>query len=191
MSDNSEFREFLLRDDDDAHLVGDTELRKRSHNIKQCSTLFGHARLHWVWNVVTVVIAGAGVFLLYVVQFVPIMQRDILGSIRHTLDLVNNETDSMYAEYIMWDNALQIVDGQGSDPFLQKDLVIFTILGPGFCLLFSIIAAVVPLPQKVQWAVAKLAGLGFTFSGIEVRRALRGSDGTSNALRMKAWWWCE
>ena len=114
------------------------------------------------------VVAGIGIFLLYVVQFVPIMQRDILGSIRHTLDLVNNETDSMYTEYIMWDNALQIVGGQGSDPFLQKDLVIFTILGPGCCLLFSIIAAVAPLPQKVQWVVAKLAGLGFTFSGIEV-----------------------
>ena len=34
-----------------------------------------------------------------------------------------------YKQYDMWSNAANILSGRGTDPFLQKDLVIFTILG--------------------------------------------------------------
>ena len=67
---------------------------RRWARARRCDTLFGHAGLHWVYNVGAFAVAAAGFGMLYVVQFVPIMWRDIAGSIRHTFDLLNNETDT-------------------------------------------------------------------------------------------------
>jgi len=129
---------FLHNDSEFKEIAQGSELEERLIDdgppVKKCATLFGHARMHWLWNVGTVILCGGGGYLLYVVQFEPIFQRDIAGSIRHVLDLVNNETDSEYRNYTMWDDAMTIVGGEGSDPFLQKDLVIFTVAGETHCI---------------------------------------------------------
>ena len=48
------------------------------------------------------------------------------------------------------------------------DFLKILFVGPLVCLLFAFVCAVIPLPKQWQWVSAKLAGLGFTFSGIEV-----------------------
>ena len=117
---------------------------------------------------VVVVIVLAGLGCLYVTQFFVYTFRDLIGSTSHLVDLLNNKTDSEFRNYTMWQVSMNVLKGSGSNPFLQKDLVIFTIAGPAVCFLFSLVSAVVPMPRSVHWFVAKLAGLGFTFSGIEV-----------------------
>jgi len=181
----TDFKELLLDDDEqgrsdsdgdggggDYHLAdfGGAPLpsRRPRRSRKKCDTLFGHAGFSPWLNAVVVVIVLAGLGCLYVTQFFVYTFRDLIGSTSHLVDLLNNKTDSEFRNYTMWQVSMNVLKGSGSNPFLQKDLVIFTIAGPAVCFLFSLVSAVVPMPRSVHWFVAKLAGLGFTFSGIEV-----------------------
>lgn len=135
---------------------------------RTCMTLFGHAEMSCAWNIVVIVCVVVAAGLFYVFEFIPIMERSLVGSTAYLVNLLNNETNSEQHNYTLWETALDILDGSGTNPFLQKDLVIFCIVGPCSCLLFSLVAAAVPLPKNLSYAAAKLAALGFSFSGMEV-----------------------
>jgi hypothetical protein len=135
---------------------------------RRCRTLFGHAGLRWWWNALVVVGGAVSLALLWAVQFLPILARDLVGSTYHAVDWLNNESDSEYHEYTMWDNTASLLAGNGTDAFLQKDLVIFTMVGPVCCVVCAFVSALLPLPLRAHWVVAKLVQLGFTFSGMEV-----------------------
>lgn len=135
---------------------------------KSCATLYGHAGMSAWWNVVVVAVVVAALACEYVMLFVPYLERQIVGSAGHLVNWLNNETDSEDRFYTMWENAVMILHGNGDNPFLQKDLVIFLMVGPTVCLAFALLCALLPLNAKTHYAFAKLSSLGFTFSGVEV-----------------------
>lgn len=147
----------------------------RHHHIKgpgmKCKTLFGHAGMSARWSVAVVAVVVVAAACEYVMLFVPCMERKIVGSAGYLIDLINNGTGSEDLAFTMWDNALMILHGSGDNPFLQKDLVIFLMVGPTACLFFTLVNALLPMSAGSHYVVAKLAGLGFTFSGVEVLAA--------------------
>jgi hypothetical protein len=156
--DGAQFREMLLYN----------KPSKDGKLHKKCATLFGHAGFSCWSNLVVIVLCLIGGCLLYFVQFQPLAAQDLIGSTAHIVDLLNNKTDSEYKTITLWQSILDFNSHGGTDAFLQKDLLIFTVAGPFTLLFFTFIGAVLPLPKAAHFAIAKIANLGFTFSGIEV-----------------------